>query len=309
MKKQVLKWFSHGSWMLALLFMSVSCEESFAPQSKTKLSVTARGNAEIMAASQDILNITGAGMINQGISYGRVAEDDHDEDYLCGATVSKTITLNHALADSLIVEGAITIDFGDGSACGDSSDHRPSGSITTEFTISMNLKTHQYASIETITLDEFKRGAKSLSGTFIARAASGGQQWLDIIDAELTYLPHDAEDDDDDEGDEEADTVVSTMMWSGSLTFTYDNAGTFGRDDDTKTMTGSITGTSNGSSFHTEISEDVVFLYGCNRGHYPVSGLVNISSAGVLTMVNFGDSTCDKIYTSTTAGITTELHF
>jgi hypothetical protein len=321
MKRQILKGFSHGCWMLAVLFLSVSCEESFMPQSKTDLSVTAKSsaNAEMVAASQAVMDITSAGMVNQGISYGRAAEgDSQDDDHLCGATVTKTITLNNALPDSLILEGNIIIDFGDGMNCEDASDHRASGSITTEFTIHMNVKTHQYTSIETITLDAFSRGSKTLSGSFIARAASGGQRWLEIIDAELTYVPHDAEDDEeegeDDEGDDDndeeaADTVATTIYWSGSLTFAYDNGGTFSKEDDTKTVTGSMEGHRNGSSFISEITTAVLFDYGCDRGRYPVSGTVAVTAAGVLTTVDFGSGGCDTIYTSTTAGVTSELHF
>jgi hypothetical protein len=311
MKKQILKWFSHGSWMLALLFISISCEESFTPQSKTDLSVNAKAsaNAEMMAASQEVMDITSAGMANQGISYGRAADgDDQEDNHLCGATITKNITVSHTLSDSLILEGSITIDYGDGTNCEDASDNRPSGSITTEFTINMNIKTHQFSSTETITLDAFSRGSKTLSGSFIARAASGGQRWLDIIDAELNYIPHDDEEDDD-EGDNDADTVATTIRWSGSLTFVHDNAGTFRRDDDTKTVTGSIEGNSNGTSFTSEITTAVLFDYNCNSGRYPVSGAVAVTSDGVLTTVDFGSGTCDKIYTSTTTGVTTELHF
>jgi hypothetical protein len=314
MKNQILKRFSLGWWMLTILIIGVSCEESFSPQPKTDLSIKAKAsaNAEMVASSQEIMDITSAGMINQGISYGRAADDDnHNDDHLCGATVTKTVTLNNSLPDSLILEGSITINYGDGTNCQDGSDHRPSGSITTEFTITMNIKTHQYTSMETITLDAFSRGSKTLSGSFIARAASGGQRWLDIIDAELTYVPHNAtEDEDNDNEDEEAaDTVATTIRWSGSLMFVYDNGGTLTKGDDTKTITGSIEGTSQGTSFATEITTAVVFDYGCEHGRYPVSGEVAITSAGVLTTVNFGSGECDKLYTSTTAGVSSELHF
>jgi hypothetical protein len=310
MKKQILKWFSHGSWMLALVFISVSCEESFVP-SQTGLSVNAKAsaNAEMVAASQQVMDITSAGMINQGISYGRAADGDNpDDDHLCGATVTKNITLNNTLSDSLILEGSITIDYGDGTTCEDASDNRPGGSITAEFTINMNIKTHQFSSIETITLDAFSRGSKTLSGSFIARASSDGQRLLDIINAELTYVPHDSEEDDDEE-ENAADTVATTISWSGSLTFMYDNAGTFSKDDDTKTVTGSIEGSSNDTSFASAITTSVLFDYSCNHGLYPVSGTVSLTSAGVLTTVDFGTGTCDTIYTSTTAEATTELHF
>jgi hypothetical protein len=45
-----------------------------------------------------------------------------------------------------------------------------------------------------------------------------------------------------------------------------------------------------------------------NGRNIPVSGIVNITSAGVLTVVDFGDGTCDTLYTSTTGDETIELH-
>jgi hypothetical protein len=311
MKNQIAKWFTQGSWLIGLMVIGVSCNDELGMESnqKNKISAeqSAQSNAEMMMAAQEVMDITGSGMASQGINYGRAADEgegEDEEDRLCGAIVTKSITINTTLPDSLIISGSLSIDFGDGSNCGDST-HRRSGKITTEFTINVSLKNKRtYTSTETVTLDNFTGNGKALSGKFIAKAATGGMRWLEVIDAELVYNMDDEGDDDN-----EADSVV-TISWSGELTFTYDNAGTFTREDDTKTITGSITATTNAGSFSSTITNPVTFKMVCDYGRkIPVSGTINVTSAGVVTTLDFGDGACDKLYTSTTAGTTTELSF
>ena len=308
------KWFVSCSWILSLTVLTiigVSCSDEFGSgNSPAEPKVSATGNAEFVMAAQEVMDITGAGMSSQGINYGRAAahegDDDGNEHRLCGAKVTKNFNFDNTLPDSLIVSGSITIDFGDGTNCPDSTNRHRSGKITTEFTINVNLKNHLFTSSETVTLEEFTRGSKTLSGIFHAQAASGGTRWLEITNAHLTYHP---QPDDDDGGDSEMDSVSTTITWSGNLTFMYDNKGTITREDDIKTITGSISGSTDTGTFSLEIVEAVTFKRSCFDGrNIPVSGIVNITSAGVLTVVDFGDGTCDKLYTSTTAGETTELH-
>lgn len=301
MKKQIETWFTR-SWLFTLAVIGVSCNEAIGPESKSEIKeeLSARYNAEMVMATQDALDITGAGMVSQGVTSGRVAggndpEDEEEiEDRLCGATVTKSVTMVNTHPDSLLVTGIITIDFGDGTQCGDSS-HRRSGSITTEFVISASKKSHEvYHSTETVTLHNFTQGAKSVSGKFISTAAPGGLQWLKVQNAEVTY----------------ADSVETTIAWSGELTVTHDNAGTRSHNDDIKTVSGSITGTTSQGSFSSEITNDLIIKRECYRGrNIPVSGTIVVTSDETITTLDFGDGTCDKLYTSTAAGETTELHF
>jgi hypothetical protein len=315
MNDQISNGMRKGSWILALAVMAlvgISCNDEFGGNSQfaTAPEVSATANAEMVVAAQEVLDITGAGMSSQGIAYGRAAahegNDDWDKNRLCGATISKNFDLDNSMPDSLILSGSITIDFGDGTNCPDSANRHHSGKITTEFTINVNLKNHLFSSSETVTLDEFTRGSKTLSGVFHAQAASGGMRWLDITNAQLTYTPKD--NDENGDGDDENSTPT-TISWSGSLTFMYDNNETLTRSDDTKTITGTITGTTDAGVFTSEIAEALTIKSSCFNGrNIPVSGIVNITSAGVLTVVDFGDGTCDKLYTSTTGDETIELH-
>lgn len=318
MGNQFSKKLVKSSWILGMALVALvvfSCNDSFGPAEPRSPQISASNNAEIVMASQEVMDITGAGMSNQGISYGRAAAHEGDGDYedhmLCGAKVTKNFSLDNSMQDSLILSGSISIDFGDGTNCSDSSRHH-SGKITTEFTINVNLKNHLYTSSETITMENFTKGSKILSGVFHAQAASGGKSWLDITNAQLTYTPGDHDDDEgEDDGDEESDDMNSTpitITWSGNLTFTYDNNGTLTRGDDVKTVTGSISGTTENGTFTTEIVEAVTFKMACFSGrNIPVKGIVNVTSADVLTVLDFGDGSCDKMYTSTTAGETTEM--
>jgi hypothetical protein len=299
MKNQIATWFVR-SWLFALAVIGVSCNDAFSPERKSELNteLSAQNNAEMVMATQDALDITSAGMVNQGITSGRVADGDGPEDEeetkdrLCGATVTKSVTMVNAMPDSLTITGIIIIDFGDGTQCADSS-HRRSGSITTEFNITVNKLNHRaYHSVETVTLNEFTQGSKTLSGTFISKAAPGGLQWLKVQNAELNY----------------ADSV--TITWNGDLTVTRDGGDTRSRNDDIKTITGSIIGTTPDGEFSSEITNDLIIKWECYRGrNIPVSGTIVVTSPEAVTTLDFGDGSCDKLYTSTTAGETKELHF
>src|SRR5687768_17998492 len=111
MKNQIGKWFTHGSWLIALVVIGVSCNDELGMDSKQKNKISAeqsaQSNAEMMMAAQEVMDITGSGMASQGISYGRAADEgegDDDEDHLCGAIVTKSITINTTLPDSLIID-------------------------------------------------------------------------------------------------------------------------------------------------------------------------------------------------------------
>ena len=316
MENRISKWLIYGLWLVALPVTIISCDDGFGPEMESGKR-SAVSNAEILMAAQEAMDITGAGMSSQGLTYGRAAAhengNDDKEHRLCGAVVSKNFSFDNSLPDSLIISGSITIDFGDGTNCPEAMEGKRGGKITTEFTINVNRKNHLYTSVETVTLEEFIRGSKKISGIFKARAASGGMRWLDVINAQFIHSPQNGDDDDDegDEGEDDDDEMGSApITWSGSLTFEYDNNGTITRDDDTKTITGSIAGETEGGSFTTEIAEAVTIRKSCFHGrNIPVSGIVNITSSEGLTVLDFGDGTCDKLYTATTNGTTEELHF
>ena len=159
----------------------------------------------------------------------------------------------------------------------------------------VNLLNHKaWHSVETVTLNNFSHDGKTVSGTFTAEAAPGGLQWLHVQNAVLHI-------------DDSVDTEVS---WSGDLTITRDNGGTISRDDDTKTIEGSVSGTINDVSFTSAITSALIIKWECYHGrNVPVQGTIDITSEGAVTTLDFGDGTCDKLYTSTSAGVSTDLHF
>ena len=76
-----------------------------------------------------------------------------------------------------------------------------------------------------------------------------------------------------------------------------------------KITEGSIEGTTReGAEFTTTIIKEIVFKRGCNGRHafVPVSGTVDVVTGGVSSTIDYGDGSCDKDFTITTAGVTTE---
>lgn len=75
-----------------------------------------------------------------------------------------------------------------------------------------------------------------------------------------------------------------------------------------------VEGTSNGVNREEEsvevlILEPLVFLRSCRGGKkfVPVSGVKQITKGEVVTIIDFGDGTCDNIATKTVDGVTTEI--
>jgi hypothetical protein len=56
--------------------------------------------------------------------------------------------------------------------------------------------------------------------------------------------------------------------------------------------------------------QEILFSYECEGKHdVPVSGVIDIITSGSTAEVNYGNGTCDKIYTITTNGESTEYTF
>ncbi len=77
-------------------------------------------------------------------------------------------------------------------------------------------------------------------------------------------------------------------------------------------LTGALKGiTRSGAEFKATITSEIVFKRGCFGRHsfVPVSGTVEVTTAGVTSVIDYSDGTCDEDYTITTAGVLTEHTF
>lgn len=296
MKSTSLKLFVHLSWLAFLALTSCQKENLGTPnlasiQQQTELA--ARDNSQMVAVAQDALNVTGAALAGKGISNGRIATDqevsDHDMD--CAPNVSSTFTIDHSNADSIVYSGTLTIDYGTGAMCQDSTEIRK-GKITDAFKLIVHLKDSiTYNLTESVSFQGYQKDSVKVDGVFLATSTSGAMTTLTIQDAKLTYADG---------------TFVS---WNGSLTNKYMNEGFHERSQESRQVTGSISGTNrSGATFSASITKAILFEYSCSR-NIPVSGTVDLTTGSVTSTVDYGTGTCDKAYTITTGGTTTAYTF
>ncbi|HEX5168931.1 MAG TPA: hypothetical protein VFW11_07140 [Cyclobacteriaceae bacterium] len=284
-----------GALIIASIMFGCNNDESLTPeQSKAKTEVAAQDNSEILAATQEVLDVTSIALLEKGVSNGRTSSGGRlsEHGFNCYPTISANYDVKKT-ADSLVYSGTISIDFGDGSSCEDSTKVR-SGKITDVFRLVVTYNDSiPLRSTEVITFENYKKDSVELDGLFTSSYSSDGTYAVDINDATLTY----------EDG--------TSANWSGSLVYLYDNKGTHHWNDDTKTLSGSLNGTTReGDKFTTEITKDILFSYECEGKHdVPVSGTVSLTVGGTTSEVDYGDGTCDRIYSITANGETTEYTF
>lgn len=287
-------------------------------QLKVKSESAAVNNAQIITATQEVMDVTGDALLQNGITYGRAAQpslsfghgghdqsgsndddndsgddnnggDDHEGPFSCKPSITGSFNLDQSKQDTLIYSGTVSIDFGDGSSCADST-HVRTGKITDTFELMViHGDSVTFSSTETITFEAYGKDTVKLDGTFITKSASGEPTVLDIQDAKITY----------------PDGTATT--WHGQLTYLKDEgAGKWNRSG-TKQVNGSLEGTTrDGLAYTAEITQTLVFDYTCSFKRIPVSGTIDLTVAGQLSTIDYGDGTCDKTYTVTINGDTTE---
>jgi hypothetical protein len=287
------------NWIALIPMLLFACENNdntLTPeQTQTRTALAAQDNGQILSITQEVLDLTSLALVDKGVGNGRRSSGGRlsDHDYMCYPTISASYDVKKT-ADNLVYSGTMTIDFGDGSSCEDST-YVKRGKITDLFKYVISYADSiPYSSVEAITFDHFERDSVGLDGTFTSSYSSDGSQTIDINDAVLTYADG------------------TSTHWSGSLAYLYDNAGSvWNWKDDIKTLTGSLSGTTReGQPFTSEITKEVQFTNACMGRHdIPVSGTVTITVGGTTSEVDYGDGTCDKSYTITVNGETTTYTF
>jgi len=268
--------------------------------------MAAKDNAQIVAATKTVMNITAGAMGQKGVMGGRITDGDHPDDGNhpgegdneddndetgCKPSIKGTFSLDTTHTDSLIYSGSVTIDYGDGSTCKDST-HRRTGKITDTYLSIISFKDSiRFSSTETITFDAFHIDTVQVDGAIIVKSSSNGPTTVETKDAKITY----------------ADGTFAT--WSGTLTFQHEKGeGRHWRGKTVK-VTGTLTGTNRaGLPFTATITKDIVYQFGCFSKHrfIPVSGTVAIAVGGVTSNIDYGDGTCHSHFAITADGETEE---
>ncbi len=289
---------SRFSWLLILGVIAFACEKEnenmlTEKQMEVQAEESAKVSSQMMTAAHDVTDITAGAMAKQGVSNGRLStgrETHPDTD--CEPSITASFSLDRTHTDTLIYNGVLTIDFGTGVLCADSSEvHK--GKIIDSLTLLISYKDSVvFDQKQLITFYGFQKDSVKIDGTFTTHATSEKVSSMTISHATLTY----------------PDGTAS--HWQGTLTTMYYNGeNMWSKKDDSKEVTGSLEGTNRqGVNFSSMITQPVLFNFSCNR-KIPVKGIIKTTVGNAASTVDFGDGTCDKVYTIETAGTTTEYTF
>ena len=290
-----------------VVFMWACQKENISKNSSpAQAKLAAKDNTQIVAATQSVMSITAGAMGQKSVMGGRVMDGDHpgegdqpgegdheddDDETACEPAIKSTFAIDTTHVDSLIYSGSVTIDYGDGSTCTDST-HLRTGKITDTFQYIVSFKDSiTFSSTEMITFDAFHKDSIQIDGTVIVKSSSKTSTTVEAKDAKITYKDG---------------TFTS---WNGILTYHYEKGK--GRHWKGKTLkiTGSLTGmTREGVAFTATITKEIVYQYRCFNKHKftPVSGTVQVVVGGVTSTIDYGDGTCHKHLTIEAGGETSE---
>jgi len=296
MKTTFLKQIVQVSWLAVLVAVSCQKEVVFDPATKqAQTEATARDNSQMIAIAQDAMDITGSAMASNGISNGRYSANErttgHGMDMDCAPSVSSTFSIDRTHKDSIIYSGSLTIDFGTGLYCKDSTEVRK-GKLIDAFKLIVRLKdTLSYNLTESVTFQGYQKDSVQVDGVFTKVATSDATSTLTIQNAKLTYADG------------------TSVTWSGSLTNQYIREGLHELHQQSRKVTGSISGMNRqGVSFDASITNAILFQYSCSR-NIPVAGTIDLKVGTTESTIDFGTGACDKEYAITTGGTTTTYTF
>jgi hypothetical protein len=315
MKRSIRKFIGALTWIAGFVLILGACQNDDVNPLTTKqnASLSAIDNSEIVAVTEEVMDITDGIFISRGFSGGRTAdggpghddhadddnEDDHGDKHYdsrgCKPSISGSFNLDRSHQDSLIYTGTFIVDYGDGSTCPDSA-HVRRGMVIDSITFIVSFKDSiTFTSTETVKFVGFTKDSTAIDGNFIIKSSTGNPTTVEAQDAKITYADG------------------TSFSWNGTLTFEYEKKGSrHCKGNVMKITEGSIQGTTrSGAEFMATVTKEVIFKRGCNgrRFFVPVSGSVEITTGGVTSTLDYGDGSCDKDFTITTAGETTEHSF
>ena len=290
-----------GEFCWLAFFIVVSCQkDNFISQMNTSIKaqaeLAAHDNSQIVAVAQDAMDVTGAALAGKGISNGRYAAnqrtaDGYDDDMDCAPSISSTFSIDRSHPDSIIYSGTLTIDYGTGLLCEDSTEVRK-GKLIDAFNLIVTTKDSiTYNLTESVTFQGYQKDSVQVDGVFTITSTSHAMSTLTIQNAKITY------------------SNGTFVTWSGTLTNHYIRNGYLDWDQESRQVTGSISGMNReGVAFSASITKPILFEYSCSR-RIPVSGTIDLTVGSVVSTIDYGTGTCDRIYTITAGGTTTTYTF
>ncbi len=298
--KKLNLWLAIGMLALMVAILAACQNESSKETMAARVqqsSKAAQDNSQMLGVIQDVASVTASAFASQGISGGRVA-DGHDEDnndFGCRPEITNHIKVVRSNRDSLVLSGTFTIDFGDGTGCADSVEMRK-GKIVDSLMLIITFKDSiTFTSFESIAFIGYEKDSVQLDGSITITAATGSPTVIKVNETKTRF------------GD------GSSILWQGDLVFTINRASHHSNHVSSVSITGSWSGISrHGDTFSAAITAPIVYRSDC-FGHrhklLPVSGTIEVTTNGVVSTIDYGNGTCDKTYTITTAGVTTDYHF
>jgi hypothetical protein len=292
MKNLIVRATKGSILMIALGLFLVGCQDDLVPKklsSKEQAQLAAQDNAQMMLATQEVLDVTAGALQEKGVAEGRVKHGDHDN-YGCAPVINITLNIDRNHTDSIIYKGTVSVNYGDGSSC--DARNRRTGKITDEFNVIVNTRNKvRFTSTETITFEAFTRDSTTYNGIIIVSSANGKKTSVEGNNVSVTYI----------------DGTKST--WKGLLNFAYEDV--LKKKGELR-ITGNISGNSRrGVGYTANITEEVLFKTGCFGWikKVPVDGMVSVSTNGSTSTLDFGSGTCDRMYTVAVNGETTTHAF
>ena len=300
MKKNISNSILYVTVLSGTFLFSCTRDKEVSPQAQNVNAVAmAEDNNQIILATQESMDAADGALTDQGVSDGSASTSGRFENSSsgwsnCGVTISGSFTLDNTHPDSLIYKGSLTIDYGDGSSCSDTTNIKK-GKMIDDFAFIFNRRNVLLSASQNIRFSGFSRGKTLIDGTFIAKSSKTGNSSVEFQGAKFTYKDG------------------TSVSWAGMLAAVYTNGGTKTRSDDTRTINGSLSGTTReGVNFSANITKEILFKYSCPNGNrVPVSGTIAISTSSSTsssnTTIDYGDGTCDRKYVITANG-TAEVH-
>jgi hypothetical protein len=271
----------------------VSCQEDDVRHSDEELQIEAKSSVEtahqIVVGVQEVLDITSDVFSDEGFSI----EGTNGSAENCPPRLNRQYIIDKTHYDTTIYAGTITMDYGNGNECADKGTKRE-GSISDIFTYIINYKNNTSSAVkQTISFHQFKRNSIQLDGTIRSTAVTGFADTLEISAATIT------------------NNTGRSISWGGTLANQRINtAGVINgarntagdTTPDTRILTGKIHSSSTDGKFFTgNILKAIRCNYECSSSNalVPVSGIVEIVINGNSAILDYGNGSCDRMYTVT----------
>src|SRR5882724_1819039 len=213
------------SW-LVLVFLGGCQRESIMKQSAEQImaqaQITAHDNAQIVSVTQDAMDATGAALSSKGINKGRFVAGRESNGDNCASIISSSFTVDKSHPDSIVYSGSISIDYGDGATCRDSTEIRK-GKITDSFIfVVRNKDSLSYHLTESISFQGYQKDSVKVDGLFVNESSSNTSSILHVQDAKVTYADG------------------TSVSWNGSLTTVYNKLSYHKWSAESREVTGSL---------------------------------------------------------------------